>query len=62
MGSYYTMYDRFLCPYCHRIIDEVVYFTGACDEDGNEQGFDTGRCNHCKKEFRIDMDFSIDKL
>jgi hypothetical protein len=62
MASYYTMYDSHLCPYCHKIVDEIIFFTNACDAEGLEQGFDTGQCNHCDKKFRIDMEFVLNKL
>ena len=61
MGSYYYTY-ALVCPYCDKVVDEVVYFTNAYDTEGQEQGFDTGWCNHCKKKFRIDMEFKLSKL
>lgn len=60
MGSYYYLYDK-KCPYCGQKLNEVIYFDNACDKNGHEQGFDTGKCEHCGKEFRIDMDFVLGK-
>jgi len=61
MGSYYFLYNR-KCPYCDKKVDEVIFFTNECDENGELQGFGTSRCEYCKKKFRIDMEFKISKL
>jgi phage FluMu protein Com len=61
MGSYYYLHNE-TCPYCKKVLDEVVFFTSACDEEGMETGYDTGRCEHCGKIFRIYMDFTLERI
>ena len=61
MGSYYYLYNR-KCPHCNKVIGEIIHPSNNYDENGQEQGFSTNWCEHCKKDIRIDMVFELSKL
>lgn len=61
MGNLWWLYNQ-ECPCCGKIIEEVIFNESEYDENGDLQGYATARCNHCKKVFRIDMEFKLSKL
>lgn len=61
MGSYYYFYDK-ECPYCGKIVDEIIFAENTYDEDGQPQNYDTARCEHCKNLIKIEMEFKFSKL
>ena len=50
MGDRYYLTRK--CPYCKKKTE--AYYAESC-------GMITDRCEHCKKEFKIEMDFKFKK-
>ena len=61
MGSYWYLNDR-ECPYCGKSMRETVVAENEYDADGHDLDYSTWRCEHCRKQFRIDMEFVLSKI
>jgi len=61
MGSYYYLFDT-ECPYCGKTVDEIIFAENSYNENGEPQGYDTSRCEHCGELIKVWMETKTGKL